>query len=108
MEESNTDKNLSGGRWLMANWRGVSAFVYLVICIFDFVVYPSYIGLFRIKQTEFIIELLKLDPEVQKEFIKLTYSQFTPYTLQGSGLFHLSFGAILTGAAITKFKENEY
>lgn len=107
MEES-IDRNLKGANWVVANWRGISALVYLIICVFDFIVYPSYIGLFRVPHLEFMANLAGLDPEVQREFIRLTYTQFTPYTLQGSGLFHISYGAILTGAAITKFKKDEY
>jgi hypothetical protein len=48
--------------------------------------------------------LKELPVETQPEFIRtiLAPRTWTPLTLQGGGLFHLSFGAILTGAAYTR------
>jgi hypothetical protein len=40
------------------------------------------------------------DPLVQMEYLKKLVSQHEPFTLKGGGLFHLSFGAILTGSAL--------
>ena len=38
------------------------------------------------------------DPLVQMEYLKKLVSQHEPFTLKGGGLFHLSFGALLTGS----------
>jgi hypothetical protein len=46
------------------------------------------------------------DPLVQMEYLKKLVSQHEPFTLQGGGLFHLSFGAILTGSALGSGKLN--
>jgi len=35
---------------------------------------------------------------VQMEYLKKLVSQHEPFTLKGGGLFHLAFGALLTGS----------
>jgi hypothetical protein len=40
------------------------------------------------------------EPMVQMELMKKLTGQHNPFTLMGGGLFHLAFGAILTGSAI--------
>tara|TARA_R110000824_G_scaffold376768_1_gene567882 strand:- start:257 stop:472 length:216 start_codon:yes stop_codon:yes gene_type:complete len=42
------------------------------------------------------------DPLVQMEYLKKLVSQHEPFTLQGGGLFHLAFGALLTGSVFGK------
>jgi hypothetical protein len=44
------------------------------------------------------------DPMVQMEYLKKLVSQHEPFTLKGGGLFHLAFGALLTGSALGKKK----
>ena len=44
------------------------------------------------------------DPLVQMEYLKKLVSQHEPFTLKGGGLFHLSFGAILSGSVFGKEK----
>jgi|TARA_B110000285_G_scaffold164496_1_gene183709 hypothetical protein len=39
------------------------------------------------------------EPMVQMELMKKLTGQHSPFTLLGGGLFHLAFGAILTGSA---------
>tara|TARA_R110002096_G_scaffold163515_4_gene331082 strand:- start:55 stop:273 length:219 start_codon:yes stop_codon:yes gene_type:complete len=45
------------------------------------------------------------DPMVQMEYLKKLVSQHEPFTLKGGGLFHLAFGALLTGSAIGNKKK---
>jgi len=45
------------------------------------------------------------DPMVQMEYLKKLVSQHEPFTLKGGGLFHLSFGALLTGSALGSKKQ---
>jgi hypothetical protein len=40
------------------------------------------------------------DTLVQLELMKKLTGQHSPFTLMGGGLFHLAFGAILTGSAV--------
>ena len=41
---------------------------------------------------------------VQLELMKKLTGQHSPFTLMGGGLFHLAFGAILTGSALASNK----
>jgi hypothetical protein len=79
-------------------WKAFSGGVYLFICIFDFVVVPIWIG---IKREPIPIEqLMDLDRTVQIHIIEAHTHQHEPFTLKGAGMFHLAFGALLTGSAI--------
>lgn len=80
------------------------AVVYAVICIFDFIIVPSWIGVTRqdiVGQLD-AAAVLALDPAVQIQILESISKQHTPFTLQGGGLFHLAYGALLTGSAVTK------
>jgi hypothetical protein len=85
-------------------WKTILAVIYAVICIFDFIIVPSWIGMTRRDLDMSILTNLKLDVQVQLELIKAVYQQHEPFTLQGGGLFHLAFGALLTGSAISRIK----
>lgn len=85
------------------------AFVYALICVFDFVIVPTWIGFARADvvgqlQSE---ELFALDPTVQVQIVQAVSRQHEPFTLQGGGMFHLAFGALLTGSAINKLRNSE-
>ena len=82
-------------------WRWTALVVYLVICSFDFVIVPSWIGLNR-PDIQLFIEMLNTidDPTIQFELMKKLTGQHTPFTLTGGGLFHLAFGALLTGSSL--------
>jgi hypothetical protein len=45
--------------------------------------------------------------ELQMELMRKMTDHHSPYTLIGGGLFHLSFGAILTGSVLNKKKKDE-
>ncbi len=74
--------------WLQVKWRPISAMVYLIICLFDFVIFP-------------VIWAMFLQYSGSPKFIEA----WNPLTLQGAGLFHLSFGAILGVSAFTRGQE---
>ena len=42
------------------------------------------------------------NPQLQMELMKKMTDHHNPYTLLGGGLFHLSFGAILTGSVLNR------
>lgn len=87
----------------LKDWKYLMAGVYAAICIFDFIVVPIWIGLSR-TQIELGLDpqlLVDLDPAVQIQMIKAMTFQHEPFTLKGAGLFHVAFGALLTGSAIT-------
>lgn len=62
--------------WLNRKWRPVTAWVYIIICLFDFVVGPIITFYFFGKQGG-------------------TYTQWQPLTLMGAGTLHLAMGAII-------------
>jgi len=86
-------------------WRNIVVTVYLVICIYDFMVVPIYYGIARmgLDLADYMSHLQEIeDPIVQLEYLKKLVSQHEPFTLKGGGLFHLSFGAIITGSVFGK------
>jgi len=86
-------------------WRWTALVTYLIICVYDFVVVPVWYGLSRVglNVDSFMANLQLIDdPMVQMEYLKKLVSQHDPFTLQGGGLFHLAFGALLTGSALGK------
>ena len=81
-------------------WRWSALILYLAICFYDFMFVPIWFGLNRPELATFI-EILNTveDPLIQLELMKKMTGQHSPFTLMGGGLFHLAFGAILTGSA---------
>ena len=82
-------------------WRFAALSVYILICFYDFMFVPIWYGLNRPD----ISELMKIvnetqDTLVRLDLLKTLVSQHSPFTLMGGGLFHLAFGAILTGSAV--------
>ena len=85
-------------------WKSMLAFVYAVICIFDFIIVPAWFGISRVGQEFNLVLLDTYEPSVQLRIIESMTMQHKPFTLQGGGLFHLAFGALLTGSALTNLK----
>ena len=81
-------------------WRWTALSLYLLICFYDFMFVPIWYGLTRPDVTSLLL-LVKETEEVlvQLELMSMITSQHSPFTLMGGGLFHLAFGAILTGSA---------
>lgn len=73
--------------WMNAKWRPMMGWMYMIVCIADFVVFPI---LWSLVQTIG-------DGKVE--------SQWMPITLQGAGLFHIAMGAILGIAAYGRTQE---
>ncbi len=81
-------------------WRWTALILYLMICFYDFMFVPIWYGLNRPELSQFIDILNTVeDPLIQLELMKKMTGQHSPFTLMGGGLFHLAFGAILTGSA---------
>jgi len=88
-------------------WKTVAAYVYLTICLFDFLIMPAAITIINRSFTNEIINEIKAeDRKYALEIIdRISLDNWEPVTIYGGGLvFHLSFGAILTGAAVTDKK----
>ena len=77
--------------WLNTKWRPSMGWMYMLVCIFDFIIAPVIWSIFQIIGNGKV------------EF------QWKPLTLEGAGLFHMAMGAIL-GIAVygrTQEKMNE-
>ena len=82
-------------------WRWAALIVYLLICFYDFLFVPVWYGLNRPNIEQFM-EIINSTEHVlvQMDLMKKLTGQHEPFTLMGGGLFHLAFGAILTGSAV--------
>jgi len=87
-------------------WEALAGITYLIICLFDFVIVPSWIGITRVDVAGAIniTAMAMVDPTVQLRLVESLTYQHEPFTLKGGGLFHLAFGALLTGSALTPTK----
>lgn len=72
--------------WIKHYWRPAIAWQYFAVCIFDFILAPLLHAYFFYKTGS-------------------TYVQWEPITLQASGFYHLSMGAIIGVAAWTRGQE---
>ncbi len=75
------------GEFINSKWRPMMAFIYMITCATDFVIFPI---LWSVLQT------------VQGGQVT---SQWSPLTLQGAGLYHIAMGAVLGLAAYGRSQE---
>ena len=87
--------------WLNRTWRPAAAVVYLAICVFDFILAPAFMGFKSANIAQMATSIKDLDPAVAIALIQ-NRTPWQPLTMQGSGLFHVAFGAILGVAAWTR------
>lgn len=77
--------------WMRAYWRPAMGFTYMVICIFDFIVFPI---------------LAMVQPLFMKLLgMSMPYVVWQSLTLQTGGFFHIALGAVLGVAAWTRGQE---
>lgn len=91
-------------------WRPIAAYVYIAICVFDFVGMPLFMELQNDRvNVEAFAEIKQLEGEATQQAaiaaINLGPREWVPLTLEGGGLFHIAFGAILGVAAWTRGQE---
>ena len=101
------DSNGPVTKWLRSMWRPLSAVTYLSICIFDFIIAPYFVQAQPHDLAEIFRYVLQMPTEQQSEALAIMYTkgQWNSLTLQGGGLFHIAFGAILGAAAWTRGME---
>lgn len=73
--------------WMNNKWRPMMGWMYMVVCMADFVLFPVLWSL------------------VQAIGGGQVHTQWNPITLQGAGLFHMAMGAILGIAAFGRTQE---
>jgi hypothetical protein len=73
--------------WLNRKWRPFMGWMYMVVCVTDFIIFPILWSLLQAYSSGQVT------------------NQWQPLTLQGAGLFHLAMGAVLGIAAYGRTKE---
>ena len=82
-------------------WRSAALIIYLLVVFYDFIFCPIWWGLNRPDISEFMKIIATVeDPLIRQQLMTKLVGQHSPFTLLGGGLFHLAFGAILTGSAV--------
>jgi hypothetical protein len=104
------ERFFSSEAWYVRLWRPLVAFIYLVICVFDFVAMPIIYEVYneKLSPNTAVVEALKFKDAAAQVQVLQTLSNkrtWTPLTLGAGGLFHLAFGAIITGSAVTRGME---
>jgi len=98
--------NNSNNQWYQRVWLPFAAATYIIICIFDFMIMPVYTAAHNSKiETRVFASLEGKDIATFATTISQTAQatkQWNPLTLLGAGMFHLAFGALLTGGAVTR------
>lgn len=72
--------------WFDRRWRPAMGWMYFVVCVFDFIIFPS---VWAALQSSSGAELTSWDP----------------LTLKGAGLFHVAMGAVLGVTAWSRGQE---
>jgi len=72
--------------WINNRWRPMMGWMYFVVCITDFILFPIMWALFKASVGEPV-------------------TAWDPLTLQGAGLFHVAMGAILGVTAWSRGRE---
>jgi hypothetical protein len=73
--------------WIQSKWRPACGWMYMGVCIFDFVIAPTLWSL------------------VQALANGSVQTQWNPLTLMGAGLFHVAMGAVLGVSAWSRGQE---
>ncbi len=93
----------------MKYWRPAAAWIYLIICIFDFVLMPVYVAKTNLKLEEVVRVAATFEgaEKIAALTILMKKNTWEPLTIMESGMFHLSFAAILGVAAYTRGRVQE-
>lgn len=75
------------GTFINSRWRPMMAFIYMITCTTDFVIFPILWSLLQAMTAGNVT------------------SQWQPLTLQGAGLYHIAMGAVLGLAAYGRSQE---
>ena len=99
-------KRNTDSKWYQSVWLPFAAATYIIICIFDFIIMPVYVTAHnsRIENAVFKTLDAKDAASFADTLAKANQAQrqWNPLTLLGAGMFHLAFGALLTGGAVTR------
>jgi hypothetical protein len=79
---------LPSNDWLSAKWRPAMGWMYMIVCIFDFIIFPILWTAIQAYDRQGVIS-----------------TEWEPLTLKGAGLFHMAMGAVLGVAAWSRGQE---
>jgi uncharacterized membrane protein YgcG len=82
-----TDSEQKKEDWMNSKWRPMMGWMYMFVCLFDFVLAPI------------------MWTSIQALFHGGINTQWQPLTLQGGGLFHVAMGAVIGISAYGRTKE---
>lgn len=85
-----SDSEKAKDDWMNTKWRPAMGWMYMGVCIFDFVLAPILWAVIQFWETEAAND---------------AFRQWQPMTLQGAGLFHMAMGAVLGLAAWGRTQE---
>lgn len=66
--------------WMNSKWRPAMGWMYMMVCVFDFIIFPIMFTIVQFWETEAAND---------------AFRQWQPLTLAGAGLFHMAMGAVL-------------
>ena len=73
--------------WMSTRWRPGMAYMYMLVCICDFILFPM------------------MWTAIQVKYGGDVHAQWAPMTLQGAAFFHIAMGAILGISAYGRTRE---
>ena len=76
--------------WMQNKWRPAMGWMYMMVCVFDFIVFPVLWAIVQFWETSAAND---------------AFRQWQPLTLQGAGLFHMAMGAVLGISAYGRTQE---
>ena len=89
-KQSSTAKTKKVEDWMQTKWRPMMGWQYMLVCIFDFIVFPVLYAILQFWETQAAND---------------AFRQWQPLTLQGAGLYHMAMGAVLGITAWSRGKE---
>lgn len=78
--EEKSDSAKKQEDWMNSKWRPAMGWMYMMVCVFDFIVFPIMFTIVQFWETEAAND---------------AFRQWQPLTLAGAGLFHMAMGAVL-------------
>lgn len=78
--------SLPSADWMSAKWRPAMGWMYMGVCIFDFIIFPIFWA-------------------IAQGVVHNTLVQWNPITLQSGGLFHMAMAGVLGVAAWSRGQE---
>lgn len=79
---------LPSGDWMSSKWRPAMGWMYMAVCIFDFIIFPILWTVVQAYDQQGVVT-----------------TEWDPLTLKGGGLFHVAMGAVLGVAAWSRGQE---